>query len=291
MGRLTERGTAMLLNGLVRAMNGALSDSERRVVNALLEDPKAMSELPAKRVAESVQVHESTVIRLAHKLGYTGYTQLRDDLRSKGEPETSLARMQTRSGGAMDMASLAAEEIAALERLANMVEQEEIDALARKILDARAIFLFGPPYAQAVIELLHRRLGRLGLHVVALPTSGRLAAERLTALQVDDLVLSFVFRRPDPRLDQINAYAAGLGARTAVIADEEGLNYRPIPDQLIVARRGPTNDLRSLIVPFFLCYAIQMALLHEAPERMNQKLAQLDEIARLIGNDEASHAF
>lgn len=281
----------MLLNGLVRNMNGALSDSERRVVSVLLEDPQEMAKLPALRVAEKAQVHESTVIRLAHRLGYNGYTQLREDLRSKGSPETSLARMQTRAGGAKDLASLAAEEIAALERLTHMVDQEDIDALARKILDVRATFLFGPPYAQAVLELLSRRLSRLGLHVVPLPTSGRLAAERLTGLQHDDLIISFVFRRPDPRLDQINTFAAGLGAKTVVIADEDGLNYRTTPDQLIVARRGPTNELRSLIVPFFLCYAIQLALMNQEPSLISQRLAQLDEISQLIGNDEVSHAI
>ncbi|WP_460464345.1 MurR/RpiR family transcriptional regulator [Arthrobacter pigmenti] len=281
----------MLLNGLVRSMNGALSDSERRVVNALLEAPTEMAELPAKQVAERVDVHESTVIRLARRLGYTGYTQLREDLRSDDTPNTSLDRMQGHADDSFDLASLAAEEIAALQRLSHMVPQGDIDEVAKAILKAGTTFIFGPPYAQAVLDLLARRLTRLGLRAVPLPTSGRLAAERMTSMQQDDLIISFVFRRPDPRLDSINAYAQDTGARTVVIADEEGLNYRSVPDQLIVARRGPTNDLRSLIVPFFLCYAIQMALLHAAPEEMNQKLAKLDEIARIVGNDEASHAF
>jgi len=275
----------------VRNMNGALSDSERRIINVLLEDPLAMAELPARKVAEPVNLHESTVIRLAHRLGYSGYTELRNDLRSQDEPETSLERMQARNGGALDLISMATEESTALQRLSETITQDEINRLARSILEARVTYLFGPPYAQAVIQLLERRLARLGLHAVALPPSGRLTAERLTGLSKDDFVLSFVFRRPDPRLDHINSYASDLGAGTAVIADDAGLAYRTEPDQLIIARRGPTNQMRSLIVPFFLCYVIQMALLELEPQLMGEKLALLDEISQIIGNDEASHAI
>lgn len=280
----------MSLNELVRNLNGALSPSERRIVNVLLQDSMAMSKLPAKAVAEQLSVHETTVIRLAKRLGYSGYAELRADLRESGSPaETSLERMAPASRQAYTLAQLADDETSALQRLAGMVNQSEVDELAGRIVAARATFLFGPPYAQAVLGLLHRRLTRLGLHIVHLPTSGRLAAEHLTGLGASDLVVSFVFRRPAERLDRINDYARSIGAATAVIADEEGLRYTPQPDQLIVAPRGPRDDLRSLIVPFFFSYAIQMAVLHQAPERTQGRLQKLDELSRILGNDEPSH--
>lgn len=281
-----------VLNELVRNLNGVLSPSERRIVNALLQDPAGMAALPAKAVAEQVEVHESTVVRLARRLGYTGYTELRADLEAQGkEPETSLDRMAPASRQPYTLAKLAADEITALERLTNMVPQAEVDEIAERVLAARATFLFGPPYAQAVLDLLQRRLTRLGLHMVHLPTSGRLAAEQLTGLTSDDLVISFVFRRPAEQLDRINDYAKNLGAQTAVIADEAGIAYHPQPDQLLVAPRGPSETIRSLIVPFFLCYAIQMAVLHKAPERTQERLQKLDELARTLGNDEPSHGI
>jgi DNA-binding MurR/RpiR family transcriptional regulator len=273
-----------------RQLEGALSESGRRALNLLLEEPQEMAKLSAAEVASRVGVHETTVTRLAKQLGYTGYRQLRADL-AKQDPAdlTSADRVRSRSKSAYTLAALVEDEAAAMHRLARLVPQDEIDSLAQQVLDARRTYLFGPPYAQGVLALLDRRLRRFGLDAIPLPVSGRLIAEHLTTLQPADLVIGFVFRRPDPKLGRIIAYARSVGASTAVIADEDGLVYEPRPDQLIVAPRGPNTNQRSLIVPFVISYALQFALHHLAPARTERALHLLDDIARVVGDDEPSH--
>jgi DNA-binding MurR/RpiR family transcriptional regulator len=273
-----------------RQLTGTLSDSGRRVLNLLLEKPEDMALLSAAEVASRLGVHETTVTRLAKQLGYSGYRQLREELARQDLAQlTSADRARSRDESAYTLAALVDDEVAAMQRLAHTVSQAEVDALADRILAARRTFLFGPPYAQTVLAVLERRLRRFGLDTVALPLSGRLIAEHLTTLQAEDLVLSFVFRRPDPKLGRINAYAQSVGAATAVIADEDGLSYEPRPDQLVVAPRGPNANQRSLIVPILISYALQFALHHRAEGRTQQALRRLDDIARVVGDDEPSH--
>lgn len=249
-----------------------------------------MSELSAAQVGALLGVHETTLTRLATQLGYGGYRQFRASLAQEGlAPVTSAARMGSRSDDAYTLEALVEDEVAAMKRVARVVSQDEIDELAQRIADARVIYLFGPPYAQSTIELLGRRLRRVGIASVILPTSGRLIAEHLTSFTSEDMVLSFMFRRPDPKLGRINAYAQSLGAATAVIADEEGLVFEPRPDQLIVAPRGPHANQRSLIVPTIIVYGLQFALFHIARERTESALRRLDDLARLVGDDEPSH--
>jgi DNA-binding MurR/RpiR family transcriptional regulator len=273
-----------------RQLDGVLSESARRALNFLLEEPHETAKLSAAEVAASLGVHETTVTRLAKQLGYSGYRQLREELaRQDLESLTSADRVRSRDESAYTLAALVDDEVAAMQRLAHVVSQEEIDRLAQRILEARRTFLFGPPYAQAVLAVLERRLRRFGLDTVALPLSGRLIAEHLTTLRAEDLVISFVFRLPDPKLGRITAYAQSVGAATVVVADEDGLLYEPRPDQLIVAPRGPNTNQRSLIVPFVLSYALQFALHHLAEERTERALHLLDDIARVVGDDEPSH--
>jgi DNA-binding MurR/RpiR family transcriptional regulator len=181
------------------------------------------------------------------------------------------------------------DETAAMQRLVQTLPQQEIDDIARRMLEARRVYLFGPPYAQTVLALLDRRLRRLGIDAKPLPLSGRLMAEHLVGMDKDDLLLSFVFRRPEPRLGRILGYAQSLGAGTAVIADEEGLSFDPRPDQVLVARRGPSADQRSLMVPTMVVYALQAAIVHAAGTRTVQALRLLDDLARVVGDDEPSH--
>lgn len=273
-----------------RHFEGNLSETGRKALNLLLSDPQEMAKLPAAKVAALLGVHETTMTRLATQLGYTGYSQLRESLAREGQaPVSSAERMNTRKDSAYTLAALVDDEGAAMQRLARTLPQEDIDNLAQRMLKARRVFLFGPPYAQTVLALLDRRLRRLGIDAVPLPLSGRLIAEHLVNLGKDDLLLSFVFRRPEPRLGRIMGHAHTLGAGTAVIADEEGLSFDPRPDQILVARRGPSADQRSLIVPTLVVYALQAAIVHAAGSRTVQALRLLDDLARVVGDDEPSH--
>lgn len=274
---------------VARQLDGTLSESSRRALNLLLADPLEMSQLSATEVASRIGVHEATVIRLARQLGYTGYRQLRAEL-AKADGTALSSADRVRSRDTYTLAALVDDEAAAMRRAARQIGQDQIDELAQRILDARRLILFGPPYAGAVLNVLERRVRRFGIEAVALPTSGRLIAEHLTTLGPGDLVLSFVFRRPDSRLNRINGVAASRGAGTAVIADEDGFTYRPSPDQILVAPRGPNPNQRSLMVPFLISYAIQNALHHLAPERVEESLQQLDDIAKVVGDDEPSHS-
>jgi DNA-binding MurR/RpiR family transcriptional regulator len=279
------------IHEVARQLNERLSDSSRRALNLLLADPQEMSGLSATEVASKLGVHEATVIRLARQLGYSGYRELRAELARAGENGTALSSAdRVRSRRTYTLAALVEDESAAMQRVAKQIGQDQVDDLARRILAARRVLLFGPPYAGTVLNVLERRVRRFGIKSVALPTSGRLIAEHLLTLSDGDLVLSFVFRRPDSRLDRINGVAVSRGAKTAVIADEDGFAYSPTPDQLLVAPRGPNPNQRSLMVPFLICYALQNALHHLAPERVEESLQLLDDIAKVVGDDEPSHA-
>lgn len=280
----------MGIQAVARQLEGTLSESSRRALNMLLADPHEMSRLSASEVASRLGVHEATVIRLAKQLGYTGYRQLRAELASAdGDSVSSADRVRSRETYTLE--ALVDDEAAAMRRVARLISQDQVDELAQRILDARRLVLFGPPYAGAVLNVLERRVRRFGVDSLALPTSGRLIAEHLTTLTGDDLVLSFMFRRPDGKLDRINGVAASRGASTVVIADEDGFTYRPVPDQILVAPRGPNPNQRSLMVPFLLCYALQNALHQLAPARVEQALQELDDIAKVVGDDEPSHAI
>ncbi|MGN9778198.1 MurR/RpiR family transcriptional regulator [Micromonospora sp. H33] len=280
----------MGISEMARQLTASLTPAERRALNLLLEEPQEMSKLSAAQVAARLDVHETTVIRLAKRLGYAGYRELRADLARPSLADlTSADRARSRPKSAYTLASLVDDETAAMQRVARVISQDEIDELAGQILRARRCYLFGPPYAQAVLTVLERRLRRFGLDALVLPLSGRLIAEHLITLRPEDLIISFVLRRPDRRLNRINGYANSVGASTAVIADEDGILYDPAPNQLIVAPRGPNANQRSLLVPFLISYALQFALYHLAESSAEEALFLLDDIARVVGDDEPSH--
>ena len=57
--------------------NEKLTKVERDIANYLLEHRASLSNLSTRDIAKEVYCSSSAVIRLAHKLGYQGYNQLK----------------------------------------------------------------------------------------------------------------------------------------------------------------------------------------------------------------------
>ena len=92
----------MSFRAVVASSSARLSASEDRVVSILLGGAD-MSQATAAEVAEKAQTHESTVVRLAQKLGYRGYPELRNDLRrDEGSAINGAALMRSQSGYHLD---------------------------------------------------------------------------------------------------------------------------------------------------------------------------------------------
>jgi DNA-binding MurR/RpiR family transcriptional regulator len=275
----------MSLRNTLAANDRPLTESERQVVDVLLANPEETVFMPAAEVAQRASVHESTVIRLAQKLRYAGYAELREDLRRDVRQMNGAARQGARGSRRHDLRALVQDEADALLRLPQFISQQDMDAAARTLLDARRVYLWGNPFATPLIDILDRRLRRLGLNVVAMRKEGTDLATHLISFDRDDVLLTFALRDAPPGLQRLTKRVHGLGGRTIVLSDVVGLQLRPAPTHLLAAPRGVDESLRTLIVPAVLCYALQLAAFHLDPERATAALERLGDFSRLIGVD------
>jgi RpiR family transcriptional regulator, repressor of rpiB and als operon len=66
----------------LRMMRPDLSDREQTILNYLLENPDSADELRLSIIAERFDVSESMIVKLAKKLGFTGFRELKSSLRA-----------------------------------------------------------------------------------------------------------------------------------------------------------------------------------------------------------------
>ncbi len=62
-----------------------LNDSEKQIIQFVLNNPKDCSKLSLARLAKKLYVSESAIFRLCKKLGLTGYSELKFDLAQLAE--------------------------------------------------------------------------------------------------------------------------------------------------------------------------------------------------------------
>ncbi|KQQ18948.1 MurR/RpiR family transcriptional regulator [Rathayibacter caricis DSM 15933] len=258
-----------------------ISPSERRVMNVLLSATNA-SEITAAEIASRSQTHESTVVRLAQKLGYRGYPDLRADLqRDEGSHVESVPVMRASTGH--DLLAFATDEAASLERLARYIPQESLDSAAGAIHAARTVYLYSSADERAALDLLAGRLRRLGLVVVTLGYGGKDLAEHFVSFDATSVLVALALREAPTSLPTLVSEAQRRGGAAILVTDTPGYHFRPAPDHLLASPRGFDSEYNTLVVPIVIAYALQLAVFHLDPTRYGAVRSDIDDLTRLVG--------
>lgn len=183
---------------LVRRSLPKLSAAETRVAETILGDPTLVIDLAINDLAKLCRTSLSTVARFAQTLGYSGYRELRVAV---ARTVTLAQAQQARFG--LDSttidpddeptaiaAKLAAMEIDAIEKTALAIDAAGIDRVARAVVAARHIDLFGQAASSLTAQDLQLKLSRIGCSVAHSPDP-HLAVTTASLRTADDVAIAF----------------------------------------------------------------------------------------------------
>lgn len=157
----------------VRRSLPRLSAAEGRVAETILGDPTLVVDLAINDLARLCRTSLSTVARFAQSLGFSGYRELRVAVaRSVTLAQAQQARfgldttaIDPHDGPGAIAAKLAAQEIDAIEKTARALDEAALDRVARALVAARHIDLFGQAASSLTAQDLQLKLSRIGCSV------------------------------------------------------------------------------------------------------------------------------
>lgn len=276
----------MSVAGRVDSHADRLTEADQAVLDVLLRDPTEAAMLSATEVADRAGVHPASVVRLAQKLGYAGYPDLRSSLRSEVVGSDSADRVSETLAvaGNSILASLVRSEIDTLTGMLRHLDQKSIDAAARAIARADRVLITAQGNSAVLAELLDRRLRRAGYRSTLALGQGRELAERLLSLTAKDMLVAFAFRRIAPEINSALAYAASVKSATVVVADQVARRLEVVPDHLLAAPRGRGEAYLTLTVPMAICNALVLSLAKLDGGRSVAALEMLDKLTSELGD-------
>jgi len=277
----------MRFSELLQQHQGQLTAADQRVVRELLANPTEAAFLSATGLAERGNVHPATVVRLAQKLGFSGYPGLKAELQSEvidtSHPAERLRhRLEHVKQGSI-LVDIIDSELTALHQLAERDIEAEINAAAQALMGARQVFLFAQGNATTLVELMDRRLRRSEFQTSILRQQGRDLAEHALTLAQDDVVLIFAFHSIPKGLTPLLQHTARSGATAILITDILGPLVKPRPGIVIAAERGLAEEYLTLTVPMAICNALILTI---AQLDQGRSLKALDRLADLTGSFE-----
>ncbi|MGO1174085.1 MAG: MurR/RpiR family transcriptional regulator [Actinomycetaceae bacterium] len=270
----------MLLRERLEAFDGRLTPADLAVLDVVLSQPGESSFLSASKVARRANVHVAAATRLAQKLGYDGYPELRQSLQSELLAGVGAAdRMRNSLDQAHDediFTRLVAEEVTALLEAANAVDRRALQQAADRVLGARRILLSARGNAAPLAQMLERRFRRFGLTAIRLGPSDRDLAEGLVGLSKHHVVVVVALRRRHHSLVELLDVAREARAGTVLITDTVHTRLDRQPDVVLSAPRGEGREYQSLTVPMAVANALVLSVGQTGGERTMHALEQLD---------------
>lgn len=249
---------------IIQKQADRLTPSEQRLVTAVLAQPRQAALATVTDLAREAGVHEATVSRLARKLGYTGYAAFRSALQTEflptEETATRLQRSLQTAAGSGVLASLVAEESAALANLTAHVTEDQVTRAAELMIRARRLYVFGRGNAEALALMMAKRFRRFGRDVHLLTGDARSLAEGVLSMGPGDVLLVYALRRAPRPYTALADHARAVGVPVVAISDTLGPMLVPAPDMVLSAPRSSDVDsFQTLTVPMAISNAIVLA--------------------------------
>jgi len=261
---LNEQGGLEKLQEIIERSEDRLTKTDRLLIQEILGNPAEGAVLSAAELAGRAGVHASNVIRLARKLGFAGFPEmravLRDDLLCFSDASARVRDRVSQSAEGSFLEEVIEREIGSLGELRHHVPQATINQVAEAIARGGHVLLFGQGHAVSLMHLLGCRLRRSGYRNTLLTQHGVEFAEHAALLRPGDVVIAFSFFAMPPGLEHLLEHAHKAGAVSVLISDIVGLTIRPKPDFLLAAYRRRGGESFSLTVSMAICNALILSI-------------------------------
>lgn len=247
----------------VRATNDdvppRLSQKQRAILAFVEHNPRFAAFGSAAELAQRVDVHAATVVRLAQSLGYRGFPEFQEAIRHRYLASLdAVTIMQEHLGdhpGSMVMASID-QEMRNLTATRNSIDSDLMRELAGMILSApRTLFIGNGSHGGLAVIFAHL-CQFMGLPVEAEIRGGISFAPRIARMEHGDILIGTSAWWVVQEMRDSFAAAQERGVTTIAIVDSQMSPLVAVADHVLVTRTESTSYFQSMVGPLALLNAL-----------------------------------
>jgi len=267
MAERTPDGDAAGINTRIFETLDALTTSERRLADVVLESLENLPSFTASELAARARVSSATAARFFQRLGYQNFADLRRHIKRGhdwGSPLYELTGIGERRLAPGDFGLHIAQDLQNLTRTAEMLKPEAIAEAVSMIAQARTLWVVGFRNSYALATYARGLLIHLKHDVRLLPIAGMTMAEDLVSLGPEDVLLAIGFRRRPLTLREMMSVAQERGARSVLVTDATAARTAQLAAVTLRCHNRGHSLFDSYAAPIslinYLCAAVGMSL-------------------------------
>ena len=259
------------------------SKGQKLIAKYIEEHYDKVAFMTASKLGATVGVSESTVVRFATEIGYTGYPELQQAMQEMIRNKlTSVQRMEvtaSRIGDADILDSVFNQDIETIRRTMEETPHEDFYRSVDAIVAARKIYILGARSSLALATFLYNYFNLIFENVLLVKsTSEGEIFEQMIRVDERDVVIGISFPRYSRKAVNAMNFAHKRGATVIAITDSLLSPLANEADYTLLARSDIASIVDSLVAPLSLINALIVTTSLKKSGELTQVFKRLEDI-------------
>jgi len=260
-----------------------LSKGQKKIAYYILGNYDKVAFMTAFKLAQEVDVSESTVVRFATEIGLDGYPDFQRHLKDVVKTKlTALQRIEVTNKiykGQEIYRDVILNDIDKIKKTLEKIKEEDFKKAVNIILNSKNIYIIGSRSSFPISSFLHYYLKLMLKNVYLVNAySTNVVLEDILDIGEDDLAIGITFPRYSKSTINGLIYARDMKANTISITDSDKSPIYEISDHSLLCNSDMTTFVDSLVSPICVINALLYGLGLEKENELKNRFNKLEDI-------------
>ena len=260
---------------------GKMSKGQKTIASFIYDHYDQAVFMTAAKLGDTVGVSESTVVRFASYIGYSGYPEFQKDLEEWVQNKiNSVQKIDAKYGRSTQSEIVTSVLNADIEKITDTIDNLDpaaFETAVDTILGARNIYIMGIRSCAPLADFLHFYLNMIRGNVILLrTTSVSETFEQMIRIDENDAMIGISFPRYSMRTLKAMEFANARNAKVIAITDTVHSPMNLYSSCNLLARSDMVSIVDSLVAPLSLINALVVAMCLKRPGDVTKNLKELE---------------
>ena len=265
----------------IRQQMDGFSKGQKRIAEYILSDYDKAAFMTAAKLGKTAQVSESTVVRFASELGYSGYPAMQQALQEliRGRL-TSVQRIRASEMEEGDLLSRAMHrDVETINATIESIDRAAFTSVVEKLLAAEHVYIVGVRSSAFLAGYLNFYLRLLMDNVILVQHSaaGEIY-EQMVHIGPKDVLIAISFPRYSNMVIHAVDMACERGADVIAITDNGMSPLMPYATEALFVQCEALSYVDSLAAPLSFLNALVLAVGYRRRQEVDETFSQLEQV-------------
>lgn len=271
------------LSERIRKSSNSFSKGQKLIAKYIQEHPDRVAFMTASKLGVTVGVSESTVVRFATEIGYSGYPELQRAIQEMIRNKlTALQRLEMTSRNIEKerlLESVFNQDVHILKRTRDSIDHKAFYDAVKALVPVKKVYILGAGSSLAIATFLAHYFELIfdTVHLIE-ATSESKVYQSMLRVNEEDAIIAISFPRYSKKASKALQYAADRGAVTVAVTDSHESPLAKHASHLLLARSDMVSFVDSLVGPLSLINALIVTIAIEKKQEVADTLQRIEHI-------------